>query len=141
MPQHTIRPKRYLVEVYNYDEAPEETRTYEVRVIAADILKAEELAPTYQINSARSPIATTVLWMWAASRREGHTNLAWPEWRAKLVDWIDLARATGVEEEAVDPTRPADSTTSPSPSPPEDSAASTSTAGVERSVVSHVSLP
>lgn len=123
---HTIRPKKYLVEVTLPDLS---TVTYETRVIAADILKAEEVAPTYGIKSDRSPIATTLLWVWAASRREGHTDLAWPEFRSSCVDWLDLSRATGVEEDPVDPTRPAAPTPSVSPSPPEASAASTSTGG------------
>lgn len=124
---HTIRPKRYLVELEATADSPTPTRTYECRVIAADILKAEEAAPTYGIKPDRSPIALTVMWVWAASRREGHTSLGWPDFRAALIDWMDLSKAT-TPEEAVDPTRPAGHTPSPSSSPSA-SEDSTSTAG------------
>lgn len=135
MPQHTIRPKRYLVEMTGPELAPV---TFECRVIAADILKAEEAAPTYGIKGERSPIALTLLWVWAAARREGHVTLGWPEFRAQLVDWVDLARLPdGVEEAAVDPTQPAGHTPSPSPSPSV-SEGSTSTDG---SVPSSTTLP
>lgn len=126
---HTIRPKRYLVEVSTAVEAGEAfSTTYEVRVIAADILKAEEVAPTYGIVAARSPIAMNLLWIWAASRRERKSDLSWPDFREALLDWLDVNRATSTEEETVDPTRPAGLTPSPSPSPSA-SEASTSTGG------------
>lgn len=122
MPPHTIRPKRYLVEL--------DADTFECRVIAADILKAEETAPTYGINGARSPIALTLVWVWAAARREGHVTYSWPEFREHLVDWMDLSRAEVVEEEPpVDPTQPAGPMPSPTDSGPTGPGDSTSTGG------------
>lgn len=115
-----ITPKRYLVEL---DEAGT-PRTYEVRVIAADILRAEEVGPTYGLtNPQRQSIAINLLWLWAASVRQHETTLSWPEFRAACLDWQKAG-----EEEAVDPTLPTGPTPSPSSSP-SDSEASTSTDG------------
>lgn len=123
MPQHTIRPKRYLVEL-------DDGTTYETRVIAADILKAEETAPTFGIQGTRNPIALTLMWVWAASVRQNNRPESWPEFRAHLVDWLDLAQAKVVPDEApVDPTRPGDSMPSPFDSEPTDSGDLTSTGG------------
>lgn len=127
MPPNLIRPKRYLVELDTGD-------TFECRVIAADILKAEETSPTYGIIGDRSPIALTLVWVWAAARREGHISWGWPEFRNHLVDWLDLARAKVAPEEApVDPTQPAGSTPWPTVSAPTGPQDLTSTGGNEPS--------
>jgi hypothetical protein len=119
-----IKPKRYRVE-YNLDGV---TVEYEVRVITADILKAEETGPTYAISNPQTqPIVMTVMWVWAASVREGHIGkVSWPDFRQNLIDYEKSGDAP-----TVDPTQPAGLTLLPSPSP-SDSEVSTSTDGSEQ---------
>ena len=118
-----IKPKRYLVEYEHPDE--DGIITFEVRVLAADILKAEEVSASYAITSA-NPIALTLMWVWAACVREerlGSGKTSWPEFRKRILDWEKVG-----EDSPVDPTQPAEATTSPSTSPSE-SEGLTSTGG------------
>lgn len=114
-----IKHKVYVVELG-------EERTYEVRVITADILRAEEVGPTYGVTH-RAPIALNTLWIWAASVRTGQTDLSWPDFRAAVTDWQQIGEGV-----PVDPTQPAAPTTSPSVSP-SGSEDSTTTDGSEPS--------
>lgn len=121
MPRH-ITPKRFRIE---YTGLP----VYEVRVIPADMLRAEENGPRFGItNPQTQAIAMTVMWLWAASVREGHLNDPWPEFRDKLVDYEKIGDA-----EPLDPTRPGEATPSPSLSGPLGLVGSTSTGGDEPS--------
>lgn len=132
MPRHSITPKRYAVEYrLPVTDTPGESGSvsWEVRVAPADMLRAEETGPRFGItNPQTQAIAITLMWLWAASVREGHTNAAWPDFRANVVDFEKIGEA------AVDPTRPGASTPSPSPSPPPASGDSTSTGGYLSSV-------
>lgn len=123
MPRHII-PKRYAIQYGDLEE-------FEVRVTPADMLKAEETGPTYAItNPQTQAIAMTLMWLWAASVREGHLKVSWPDFRANVVDYGKVEEAAGEPHAAaLDPTRPAGLTASPSPSQPQESEDSTSTDG------------
>lgn len=116
-----ITPKRYLVE-YDLDGV---TVEYEVRVTPADMLKAEETGPSYAITNPKTQaIAMTLMWVWAASVREGHIGkVSWPDFRQRVLDYEKAGDAANV-----DPTHGEGATTSPSPSP-SNSEDSTSTGG------------
>lgn len=135
MPQpFRIKHKKYLVE-YALDGAGDgdiedaDTVVWELRIITADVLEAEQHGPTYGIvDPHRQSIAINTMWLWAAARRTGRVPKAtgWPDFRARCVDW------TQAGEEPVPPTQPPASTESSSDSPPEALEASTSTDGVEQ---------
>lgn len=121
---YRIKHRNYVVE---YD-SNNGVALFEVRVITADILDAEQHGPTYGITDPnRQSIAMNTMWLWTAARREGKVppNTSWPEFRSKCLDW----RAADHPEVEVPPTPPGASTGSSLPSAPSESGASTSTDG------------
>lgn len=118
----TIETRFYVVEYRTTDEPVEDPTTeFSVRVILADILKAEEAGPTHGLTDPnRQSFAINTLWIWAAAVREGKVpaGTGFQEFRKRCIDWSKVAERPvfPTPEGASAPSLSGSPSTSPAPS-------------------------
>lgn len=110
--------KRHIFDVEYADDTVTTPRVFRVRVTMGDKARTETNGPQYGVMDAKSqPQAVGLLWLWYASRREGHVpdTTTYEEFLDRCLD------NALVKDEPVDPTRPGASdeplSTSPGTSP------------------------